>query len=554
MGHSWEYMRKAMVKRRRQIFGWVVFGLATLAALLIIFQVAWPYDRFLPFQKIDGFDVGLKTYTEASEQLRQAYREQGVNFTSNNRVIGSSTIDEIGVEVSVDEQIEKAKFSLRDRFIPGSVLVKMFGTVAALPETSLDTARTASFLERNYATICTVSPINATISIDGERLRLTPDETGLLCDENRFLGNIIADNLTLMQPLEVKMDGKRLDALVTTADLQEIYDTTRNQLTNGIVFVIDAEKTLSARYLDLIKWLNIETDVFGHVKISYSDDKIREYLTNTVSAFVKQTNGVTVVTELNGVETGRKVGTTGRDLDYDKMIEAIKNYLDTNTERDKKLAVATIKTDPVVKYKRTFSKNLAGLLALFGNRLTDTPHTVAITDLAGRGMTKSVGLDKEFTSRLAGRLMMAYIMLDEVKAGRVTQSCFYKVVQDYDETCTKDFLKDNDVNKLLSVNGFHNTKINTENLSITTNATDLTNLLLAIRNGATSKDQQLGEELKKLIEANTLQLNTDADDLLMAATVVSGTNGSYVIVAVNGGDRDNLKETLGSIEEIFKPE
>jgi hypothetical protein len=64
----------------------------------------------------------------------------------------------------------------------------------------------------------------------------------------------------------------------------------------------------------------------------------------------------------------------------------------------------------------------------------------------------------------------------------------------------------------------------------------------------------LGEELKKLIETNTLQLNTDADDLLMAATVVSGTNGSYVIVAVNGGDRDNLKETLGSIEEIFKPE
>ncbi|MDR1300727.1 MAG: hypothetical protein LBK50_03400 [Candidatus Nomurabacteria bacterium] len=548
---SWEYFCKLIVKKRRQILRWSVFGLAALAAVLIIFQLAWPYDKFLPWQKIDSFNIGLKNYDEASEQLRQAYLNQAVEFIANNRTIGAATVAEVGIDAVVDDQIDAAKYSLRDRFIPGSVFYKMLAPVDKAPKVSLNTVETASYLERNYATICTVAPINAAIKIEDERLRLAADETGLLCDENRFLSNILIDDLTIEHPLRVKMDGKHIEALVTAASLQDIFDVTRNQLTNGIVFALDAERTLSARYLDMIKWLNIETDVFGHVKISYSDDKIREYLTSSLSSMVRQTSGITVVTELNGVEVSRKLGTTGQDLDYDKMIAAIHDYLERNTERDKKLAVIFVTTDPIIKYKRTFSKNAAGLLALFNNRLNGSSHIVSVTDLSNRGMSRAINDNKVFNSKLAARLLTSYLMIDGVKNNKATQTCFQNVLRDYDENCVRNFFSAIDANVEFGAAGFTATHVN--GTSVTTTAVDLTKLLKILASGAAGKDASMVADIKKLAQTDSLSYNADDSDVLLLANIIGGPN-SYIIIAVHDGDKAGLKETVAAIEEVFKLE
>jgi hypothetical protein len=554
------YHKKARQLRKR-IISWTVFVVVILAALTIVFQLVWPYDKFLPGQKIDGQEVGLKTYAESRASLEQMYREQVVDLKVKDRIVGSTTVDEIGIQVDAERQIAAAEFSLRERMIPGYFLYKIFIQDAGSPKLALDTTKTAGYLDRNYATVCTVSPINATITIEDDRLKLTPDESGLICDERKVIGNILVEDLTLAHPLSVKLDGKEIDALVREKDLHEIFNVTRNQLTNGIVFAIDTDKTISARYNDLIKWLNIEIDVFGHIKISYSDDKIRDYLDKTISSFVRRSAGVTVVTEYNGIEVSRKQGTDGRDLDYPVMIEAIKKYLDTNIEPDTKLAVASKTTQPITKYKRSFSKTIGGLMALFNNRLVGTGHSVVIDDLTSGGLSQNYNMSQQFESPTASKLFTAYLMFDELKRGtnNVTESCFYKVLSSYDEECRTNFMNNPQVgfaNKMQLFAG-----ANYQNGRIVTSAFGLANLLQTIRAGVGGQLEtlgsvkQLGISLMDVVEdEGSVSLVSDTVDPVVAASIVKHGSNTYIIVAVNGGSREDLKETVSLIDAIFDPE
>lgn len=557
MGHNGKTKRY----HYKRIINWVIFILLILAALTIIFQVSWPYDKFLPGQKIDGLDVGLKNYSETQDLLEQEYRQQIVDLKVKDRIIGSTTVDEIGIQVDAGRQIETAEFSLRERMIPGYFLYKIFFQDTGTPQLSLDTTRTTNYIDRNYATVCTVSPINATIIIEDDRLKLNTDESGLICDERKVIANILVEDLTLTHPLSVKLDGKEIEALVREKDIREIFDVTRTQLTNGIVFEIDTTKTISARYKDLIKWLNIEIDIFGHVRISYSDDKIREYLDRTISSFVKRTAGVTVVTEHNGVETSRKMGTEGRDLDYDAMIVAIKKYLDINTEPDKKLTVISKTTPPLVRYKRSFSKTIGGLMALFNNRLIGTNHSVMVEDLSGRGLSQGYNTGVQFESKTVSKLFVAYFMFDELKrgTGNVTEACFYKILNSYDEDCRNSFMNNPQVNFASRIQLLAG--VSYQNGQIVVSTFGLTALLETIQTNIGSQldslgsAKQLGSSLMDTVlrEDSAAIIDNETDRVVTASIVKKGGN-LHIIVAVNGGDRENLKETISLIGALFVPD
>ncbi|MCL1930159.1 hypothetical protein FWF93_03410 [Candidatus Saccharibacteria bacterium] len=547
--------------RRKRIVSWSIFAVALLAALTIIFQVSWPYDKFLPGQKIDGLDVGLKNHSEVKELLEQEYREQTVDLKVRDRIIGSTTVDEIGIQVNSERQIETAEFPLKQRMIPGYFIYKIFFQNTGVPQLSLDTTKTTGYLDRNYATVCTVSPINATIVVEDDRLRLNADEPGLICDERKVIGNILVEDLTLAHPLSVKLDGKEIEALVREKDLREIFDITRAQLTNGIVFEIDSSKTISARYNDLVKWLNIETDIFGHVKISYSDDKIREYLDRTISSFVKRLAGVTVVSEHNGMETSRKLGTEGRDLDYDAMIIAVKKYLETNIDPDTKLAVTSRVTSPIVRYKRSFSKNIAGLAALFSNRLAGTNHSLIVEDLSGGGLNNGHNINFQFESKTASKLFVAYFMYDELKnnTGNVTESCFYKILNSYDVDCKNSFINNPQVNFAGKMQLFNGADYRDGKIIVSTFG--LAALLSAIQTNIGDQSdnsggiKQLGASLIDTVarEGAAAIINDEADPVV-AASIVKQGNGAHIIVAVNGGSRENLKETIALIDSLFTPD
>lgn len=537
---------KTKFKRRKRVMRRVYWTVAGVTAGLIIVQLALPYDRFLPLQKIDGIDVGLMTYTEAQDTLNKAYMDHEVDFRLGDRKIGEALVKDTGLNISTDRQIAKAQYSLRDRFIPGTVLYKMFYDAGNLPKISVEVEMANKYLEQNYAQICAVAPVNASIIVIDGRLKLDDDKGGLLCDETRFLGDMVAEDLTLTHPLVVKMSGKNIEALVTSYDLKEVFNKTRDQLVNGIVFAIDAEKNIAARYSDMVKWLNIEVDVFGHVKISYSGDKIREYLTNVIATLAKQTNGVTVVTELNGVEISRKTGNTGRDLDYDKMVAAVQEHLQ-NSSSDK-IAVLTVQTEPIVRYKRSFSKNFAGLLALFENRLRGTNDIVVVKDLSGRNMSQAIGEDEAFESRLATQLVVTFLMLHEEESGKADGRCFDKLINEYDETCILNFTSTIDVTNLLRLNGLEKTSFNAG--KVQTTASDMTKLMSYVL--ADSKGSSWVTKLLGKLKSEASGMNRDEEDRLVAVRiVVEETGSSHMVVAATGG-RARVKESLSFIEEIFK--
>lgn len=539
---------KTKFKRRDKIIRRIYWSVAGLAAGLIVVQLAWPYDRFLPLQKIDGLNVGLMTHQEAQDILQKTYKDHKVEFKLGDREIGETLAENAGLNISTDRQIAKSKYSLKDRFIPGTIFYKMLHDSNNLPKVSINVESANNYLEENYAQICAVAPINASVAVIDGRFRLNDDKVGLLCDENRFLGDMVAEDLTLARPLVVNMSGKNIEAVVTSYDLKEMFDVVRNQLINGVVFAIDVEKNISARYSDMVKWLNIETDVFGRVSISYSDDKIREYLTNTIATLTRQTSGVTVATEFNGVEINRKNGNVGRDLDYDKMVEAVQEHL-RNESKDK-IAILTVQTEPMIRYKRSFSKNFSGLLALFENRLSGKNDIVVVEDLSGKNMSQAINENEIFESRLATQLVVAFLMLNEEQSEKADGRCFEKIINEYNETCVKDFISATDVTNLLRLNGLEKTSFNGS--IIQTTAADLTKMITYIpvhRTGSSWTTKLLNK-----IKSETIEINRDEEDRLMAARIVAeGTNNAYVVVAVTG-DRARIKENLSFIEEIFKTE
>jgi hypothetical protein len=384
------------------------FWSSVIAAGLLFFilfvQLVWPYDRFFPWQTIDGEPVGLMTYNEAKGKLSDKYLHQEVEFMSKGRLINKATTKEVGINVDVTKQIDDAAYNFRERVIPFSILWKVASDTAIEPATILDTPTTANYLDTNYNNICTIPAANATITIENNKLTLVDDTPGLICDENLFMGAILENPLTLHNPLAVEIRGKEVPAFVTTAKLQDTFNKARDELIKGVVLQATDTQKINVRYGDIVKWLNIQTRSSGFVTIDYSDDKIRDYIDKVVKPIVNTRAGITLITTLDDVMLNTKDGTTGREMDTEKLIQDIKNYLESD-DKDKILPVPSATTNPSQKFQRSYSKNSGGLQMLFKTNLPGGEYGVKVKGYRdNQEMGNQVGEDQTFQSATAASI------------------------------------------------------------------------------------------------------------------------------------------------------
>lgn len=530
---------------------------AVLFLLTMFFQLAFPYDRFLPGQKIDGMSVGMMTHDEARTKLTDAYQKQDIDFISRGRLVNSVKVSDLGISLNLDKEIDDAKYSLRQRMIPGSWIMRIFSGKTTPPALTLNTPQILDYLNDNYNTLCTVAPTNATIVVEDGRLRLIDDIPGLICDENLMLSAILEKPLELRTPLMVEMRGRDIDATITAEMLKPDFEKYRSQLIKGVTIAYGDKQKMQIRYADIVHWLNIDVDETGWPEISYSDDKIKEFLMNDLAKKVLIRPGITVVNMLNEVEVNRKIGNTGEELDFEKEIAEIKTQLKDDTKTDD-LIVALVRHEPRVEFQKQYSKNAAGMATLFMANFGGEGLSASIIDLSGHDMSYSAKEHQQWESDRATQIITAYLMNEEVIKKKISwndqinnqklSDCFMNIINNNDENCRKDFMdkiKKNELMMTLNERGFIDTRI--ENEKFITSSVDLARLLAGVVNNTIMSEPYRGK-LRDIITND--KIVTLADGNLRAANFV---NNKYVIVAFSNDEhKEQALTALGYVQEIME--
>jgi beta-lactamase class A len=521
--------------------------------LIIITQLLWPANRLLPFQKIDGVDVGLLNADGASVKLREIYDKQTLSLVNNAEVeIMNTTLAGAGIEIEVGEQItEASNYPLWQRLIPLSAVLRMFGNVTTPPHVVVGDEQIMNMASGTVA--------DAEIVVQDDQLSVKPSQVGFA-----FAVDELRRELTKLRPstsgsLTIKLDTEVAIPDIVTEEAQLLVDEI-NQHTGGGLDLTFEDQTFAVDRTTLLSWLVFPKNTeIKKLEVQVARENLEKYVNEQLAPKVNIAAKNTVVNTYNGRETGRTNGVNGRTVDVDKLLAAVSERLLGDDDSAIELETAIVVAQ--VTYNRSYSNDFGGLQHELADRYAGKAYAMYVINLANNQALLQVNPDRVFTAASTYKLYVAYSMLLAVESGEVTWDtplngttlaiCFDKMIVNSDNACPKAWLDWKTYKRVTQEArsiGASSTCLGCGNGQSTT-ARDLANFLSKIYNGSIlttdSRTRLIGAMKRNVYRQGIPQgigsNGTVADKvgflngLLHDAAIVYSNKGDYVVIIMTDG-------------------
>jgi len=336
----------------------IISALVIAAAFFIIHYIIWNNnyrDRIYPGIKIGDHDLSGKTLGEAKDYLAKQFQKiesSGLKFQYNERVLPlnlsvasfdsdlsysalSFNLEETALAVyGKDETRTFAKYLLRV-FSPNKN--KQVKTVYTLNDDIVKDFLRDSFPELN------INPENAYFSLTDDSnsnygLKRNPEKPGKEIDYKQTLSEL-KNNLDDLKGSSVTIRTHSKYPTVNQSDLNNLEPEVLAMVSRGNL-ILRQSKTNTGTSTDywqikpgrLISWASVDS-ANGQPQLYFDQDKIKEYLKNTVSPHIDQVAVLPRFEIKNGRVTSWQTGQNGRELDLTASAAAItKDFLSGKNE------------------------------------------------------------------------------------------------------------------------------------------------------------------------------------------------------------------------------
>ena len=413
--------------------------------LIVTVQCVYPSNRMLPFVRLDGKPVGSQSEKQISQMLIDTYSNVPLTLHVDGvaqKMSRKTTVAPAGLQPDITRTIGELKnYPWWQRAVPLSSVVK--GLTKNQPIRVMFDEQRFKEYANGEVKACKVEPKNAGVMVRDGSVVLDVAQNGQMCSAEALRKELRKLSLE-PKGVHAYLVAETVKPLRSNEDvdskLKEAQALTDRKLALNLV-----DANYSVAKATIASWLTITEDTQDKRKLTVDVDTkpIREYL-NDMQKKIYIAPGVTTVRTVDGVETDRTEGTTGRGLNFTATADALKKQL---LAGDGTVAGEIMTLPPRVAYQRSYSSTRAGLQALLSDIVKDKGD-YAITVRFSDGSSVSANGTKRYHPASTYKMYVAYSFLkriengsikweDTATAGKTMSQCFDVMIINSDNTCAE---------------------------------------------------------------------------------------------------------------------
>lgn len=430
---------------------------------LVIYQIVYPSSRLLPGATVDDVQLGGLRKSEAAAKLNELYGSVQLNifFGKNTAAFLEPKIKDVGINVLNEDRIEAMEYPFYLRLIPGSIFWANSTMKAGDLKYSYDREKIQSYTQSKVGDSCTIPARDATLKLVDSQLQVVPSVPGAVCDITRFQQQLAEVRPTADSDNDVRIDSTETPAKVDDEKARQLASVLNARLKDPMPIVLNND-TESVPGRVVLSWLDFKSDLppdtpdnttnqTAKIVFAVNKDRMISYLNAGIAAKVIKKPGVSKVSTLDFKETSRVNGANGTELDVDKILVSVTDYI--NSKNNQAVAVTRV-VGPSTVYTRTYTPTSVGYSALLAQFAQDNPGTygLVINELSGvRNLrSASYNADARFVSAGIESVFLSYVMVmdkydgslrpaEKISGSRNVETCFKDMIIKQDEACRLGF-------------------------------------------------------------------------------------------------------------------
>lgn len=419
-----------------------MLALAAIVSLSILVQVVYPSDRALPFARLNGDTVGLKTKSDVEKKLLADYAKVNVVTTIRDKKT-TVRLAQTGVKVDNPTILDGlSSYPWYLRIIPFSSLVR--GTLTDQAVTTVVEKERFNEYASERVRECDVQPKNAGVVVKDGDVVLDSAKDGQFCSQESFKRQLLAiplekDGISV----QIKTTAKKPER--SDKDVSGLLKEARAVAEHKVTITV-VGKTYTVDKPTLAGWLAFPEDpTTKKLTVGVNEEAVAKYL-ETIQKDVYIAPGTTYITTHDGIEVARVEGARGQGIDSAKTAAVIKDQV----LKDSGTVEATLASlPPKLAYNRSYSKTPEGLQALINDIVKDKgDFAISVRKLGDSGVNVNGG--KSYHPASTYKLVVAYSVLKRIDSGQFSwgqttsggqtlSQCFDNMIVNSDNACAEWF-------------------------------------------------------------------------------------------------------------------
>lgn len=427
----------------------IAYGVTAVLGIIVLVQVAWPWNNLPLYAVIDGQSVGNKSVSAVVNDLNNKYKKLPIefHFGDSSKAYRQPFAEDIGLKVDTAPQVEARSYTLWQRLIPSSLLWAHLLPSDMAPAYTYDKAKLGAYLKKELGESCDVKPHNASVKFTDKELKVVPAIDGGTCKMADVQKQLLEskprlNNNALRLPVTVKSATIQDDAAKQYAE----------QLTarTKTVSIRTGNESVTIPQDVLLAWLDFAAPDSG-ITATVNLDKSADFFAKQLSPKVTVKAGTSKITTLDFTVVSRNDGATGQALDPEATIQVLNAWL---AGSDEQLVTRVKPVAPQAIYTRTYTSTDEGLSALMAQFAQGRSGSfgVSFAEIGGQGRHASYQGNKQFRTASTYKLFVAYGTLKRVEAGQWNWSmqvhggrdlakCFDDMIVKSDNPCAETLLE-----------------------------------------------------------------------------------------------------------------
>lgn len=525
--------------------------LGVLAAVLVV-QLAYPRGKALPFSAIADESVAFASKEAVSKKLNEQYADVSLRLELPQSTVKTTYAKSGFVLDTARAWREVSAYAWWQRLIPFSLFLKGATTDADV-HMKVDELRYKEFVRTTFVT-CVQQPVNAGVRVQDGSVVLASAKNGYRCDSGKLQQLLVSEQVH-RKGVTMKVPLRTVAPARSDKDVQPLLTTAKQTLARELVLQA-GDITKKVPKSELAGWLQFDEKPDGQLVLALNAEKIASYVSGA-HANVKVAPKPTVVTTLDGVETGRTPGAPGTGIDIPKTTANIQDVWLKNGTKAATAKVVTQAIAPPTQYSRSYSATQAGLQALLADIAKDKGD-YAISLRRSNGETAQINGTKQYHPASTYKMYVAWSVLKRIEAGQMkwddpsengktVAQCFDAMIINSDNPCGEWFgvkIGWSNLNNQLKSVGLSCTNLSSAWLSC---AQDETLFLSKIESGqilnGASRDRLL-DVMKRQVYRSGIPAGVGVtvadkvgfiDGYLHDAAIVYGAGGTYELTIMTKG-------------------
>jgi len=390
----------------------IAFGISGFLLVVILAQLFYPTDRALPFARLNGDSVSFASHQDIARKLQTDYGKSEVTTTIRGTKVKTSLVKS-GLVTHNDRILHGvSNYAWYWRIVPLSSVIRGALTDQAVV-TKTDEVKFSLYATERMKE-CEVAPKNAGVMVKDGEVQLDPAKDGQKCSETNLKQQLTAPPLK-KTGISVAIKTTAVKPARSDKDVQPLLKEARAVAEHKLTLVV-ADKTYVVDKPTLASWLAFPEDpATKTISVGLNDEAVKAYLT-TIQKDIYIAPGTTVITTRDSIETGRVVGRSGRGIDQNQTLEAIRKQVLAD---DGTVTVTLAALPPNLAYNRSYSKTPEGLQALINDLVKDKgDFAISVRKLGDSGVHANGG--KQYHPASTYKLFVAYSTLKRIDNGQMS--------------------------------------------------------------------------------------------------------------------------------------